>query len=155
MMPWFGAAPPKLKPMTENSAIDVGIRHQDLLRLPRDAAGVLERGAGRRLHLVDEVARVLFGHERLRHGPVHPVRSAPSATKNSSDDRPAPPHRRAQAPRRRRSCPPVMTRSNQEKNRPLSWLSRSSSSADSAGVSVTALNTESATANAMVIENCA
>ena len=45
--------------------------------------------------------------------------------------------------------------SKNEKNRPLWWLSRSSSNADSAGVSVTALNTDSATANAIVIENCA
>ena len=45
--------------------------------------------------------------------------------------------------------------SNQVKNRPFSWLSRSSSSADSAGVSVTALKTDSATAKAMVIENWA
>ena len=48
-----------------------------------------------------------------------------------------------------------MMRSNSAKNRLLWWLVRSSSSADSAGVSVTALNTDSATANAIVIENCA
>src|SRR6187200_2055015 len=48
-----------------------------------------------------------------------------------------------------------MILSKNEKNRPLWWLSRSSSNADSAGVSVTALNTDSATANAIVIENWA
>ena len=48
-----------------------------------------------------------------------------------------------------------MILSKNEKNRPFWWLSRSSSSAASAGVSVTALNTDSATAKAIVIENCA
>jgi len=51
--------------------------------------------------------------------------------------------------------PRVMLRSKNVKNRPLWWLSRSRRSADKAGVSVTALNADSATANAIVIENCA
>jgi hypothetical protein len=45
--------------------------------------------------------------------------------------------------------------SKKEKNRPLWWLSRSRSRAESAGVSVIALNTDNATAKAIVIENCA
>ena len=48
-----------------------------------------------------------------------------------------------------------MTRSNDEKKRPLLMALASSSSADSAGVSVSALNADSATEKAIVIENCA
>ena len=51
MMPVFGEAPPKLKPMTENSAITSGSRHDDLLRLLRHRCPVLQRSAGRGLHL--------------------------------------------------------------------------------------------------------
>ncbi len=40
------------------------------------------------------------------------------------------------------------------KNRPCVWLSLASSSAESAGVSVTALNTDSTTEKAIVSENC-
>jgi hypothetical protein len=40
------------------------------------------------------------------------------------------------------------------KNRPCEWLSLSSSTADRAGASVTALNTDKTTAKAMVSENC-
>ena len=51
MIPWFGAAPLKLKPMTEKSAMTSGsfIRTCLGLRAPMFAR-VLERRAGRRLH---------------------------------------------------------------------------------------------------------
>ena len=144
MMPWFGAAPLKLKPMTENIDQHVRIRREDLLGPARDRAGVLQRRSRRRLHLREEVALVLFGQERPRDLDGHPVGQA-DQQQEDHDQRPA----RAQPGFRNptyRWCPPVMPRSKSAHTRFLPWCSRSSSSAASAGVSVTALNADSATA---------
>ncbi len=47
-----------------------------------------------------------------------------------------------------------MTRFTPVKKRPWAWVSLARSKAESAGVKVTALKTESTTAKAMVRENC-
>ena len=47
--PWFGAAPLKLKPATENTPSTSGCAMQDLLGLLRDVRRVLERRARGRL----------------------------------------------------------------------------------------------------------
>ena len=47
-----------------------------------------------------------------------------------------------------------MTRFTAVKNRPWLWLSLARSSAERAGVKVTALNTDRITAKAIVSENC-
>ena len=43
MSPWLGAAPLKLKPMTENTPSMSGSFKQNLLRLSRDRARVFQR----------------------------------------------------------------------------------------------------------------
>ena len=124
---------------------------------PRRAtcAGVLQRRAGRGLHDRQKVALVLFGHERPRHLGVDPVGQAEARgrTRTTSAHRDfMPALQEAHVAVGARRDPPL-----EEREEPVlvPWCSRSSSSAASAGVSVSALNADSATANAIVIANCA
>ena len=82
--PWFDAAPLKLNPMTEKSAITSGSLRMMLFRPLRDLAGVFERRSRRPLHLDEEVAGILFGDERLRHRCDRPTTSARASPTKSS-----------------------------------------------------------------------
>ena len=153
MRPVLEAAPLKLKPMTEKIAITsrslpmifsacvaiLPVYSSEApagactraMKYPGSSSGTNDCGTVRSTHQVS---------------PSVPMKTTTTA------QRQAMPRRNA---RTYPLVPAETPRSKKVKNRPLEWLSRSSSSAESAGVKVTALNAESATANAIVMENCA
>src|SRR4051812_24510241 len=151
--PWFGAAPLKLKPMTENTPSTSGslisassacratspVYCSDapggawtmVIRYPSSSDGTNARGTERYTHHVSpsDAAKSTTITQRRR------------STRDSTDTYAL--------------VPAVIARSIVVKTTPLPWWLRPRSRADSAGVSVNALNAESATENAIVIENCA
>ena len=148
--------PAKLKPLTANMPRDLGLPSQHEPPPARGTFAVYSSEApSGRLDRDDEVALVLVGHEAGRHRLDR--RQYVAAEGDDEDARPRRSRSRtsARAARRDTAFVPALDHALERgEEPPFSVLARASSSAESAGVSVSALNAEIATENAIVSENC-